>query len=119
MGPVFLGLFLDLKNVQLSQVSFPFYIVTGILVALGVFMYFAPLPEVKAAGEDEADESSASSYAKGKTNVFQMPHLILGGVALFLYVGVETLPMASIIGFARPSLVKECRILKGMPNTFL
>lgn len=101
MGPLFLGLFLDLKNVQLSQVSFPFYIVTGILVTLGIFMYFAPLPEVKAAGEDEADESSASSYANGKTSVFQMPHLLLGVLALFLYVGVETLPMASIIGFAK------------------
>lgn len=101
MGPVFLGLFLDLKNVQLSQVSLPFYIVTGILVALGIFMYFAPLPEVKAVGEDEGDESSASTYAAGKSSVFQMTHLLLGVMALFLYVGVETLPMASIIGFAK------------------
>ncbi len=101
MGPVFLGLFLDLKNVQLSQVSFPFYIVTGILVTLGIFMYFAPLPEVKAAGEDETEESSASSYANSKSSVFQIPHLMLGVLALFLYVGVETLPMASIIGFAK------------------
>jgi len=101
MGPVFLGLFLDLKNVQLNQVSFPFYIVTGILVALSVFIYFAPLPEVKAAGEDEADNSEASAYAAGKTSIFQMPHLLLGVLALFFYVGVETLPMASIIGFAK------------------
>ncbi len=101
MGPVFLGLFLDLKYVQLSQVSFPFYIVTAILVALGAFMYFAPLPEVKAAGEDETEESITSSYAAGKTSVFQMPHLLLGVIALFSYVGVETLPMASIIGFAK------------------
>ncbi len=101
IGPVFLGLFLDLKNVHLSQVSFPFYIVTGILVALGIFMYFAPLPELKAAGEDESDESSTMAYASGKTSVFQMPHLLLGILALFLYVGVETLPMASIIGFAK------------------
>jgi len=101
MGPVFLGLFLDLKNVQLDQVSFPFYIVSGILVALSVFMYFAPLPEVKAAGEDESDASVASAYATGKTSIFQMPHLLLGVLALFFYVGVETLPMASIIGFAK------------------
>ena len=101
MGPVFLGLFLDLKNVHLNQVSFPFYIVTAILVALSVFIYFAPLPEVKAAGEDETDQSTASTYATGKTSVFQMPHLLLGVLALFFYVGVETLPMASIIGFAK------------------
>lgn len=101
MGPVFLGLFLDLKNVQLNQVSFPFYIVAGILVVLSVFIYFAPLPEVKAVGEDETDESAAGNYASKKTSIFQMPHLLLGVLALFFYVGVETLPMASIIGFAK------------------
>lgn len=102
LGPVFLGLFLDLKNVQLSQVSLPFYIVTGILMALAIFMYFAPLPEVKAAGEDETETSSESaSYGNSKNSVFQMPHLLLGVLALFFYVGVETLPMVSIIGYAK------------------
>lgn len=104
MGPVFLGLFLDLKNVQLNQVSLPFYIVTGILVVLSVFIYFAPLPEVKAAGEDETDVTASTSYAANKTSIFQMPHLLLGVMALFFYVGVETLPMASIIGFAKSIL---------------
>jgi fucose permease len=33
----------------------------------------------------------------------QFPHLLLGVLALFLYVGIETLPMASIIGFAKAS----------------
>ncbi len=102
LGPVFLGLFLDLKNVQLGQVSLPFYIVTGILLLLAVFIKFSPLPEVKAEGEDEdAVESKSDSYAAGKTSIFQMPHLLLGALALFFYVGVETLPMASIIGFAK------------------
>jgi MFS transporter, FHS family, L-fucose permease len=102
MGPVFLGLFLDLKNVQLSHVSLPFYIVTGILVMLAVFIKFSPLPEVKAEGEDEDTVVNISdSYAAGKTSIFQMPHLLLGALALFFYVGVETLPMASIIGFAK------------------
>ncbi|MGC3978610.1 MAG: MFS transporter [Paludibacteraceae bacterium] len=102
LGPVFLGLFLDLKNVELNQVSFPFYIVTFILVALGVFIYFAPLPEIKAVGEDESENATiASTYANSKKSIFQMPHLLLGALALFFYVGVETLPMASIIGFAK------------------
>lgn len=101
IGPVFLGLFLDLKNVQLNQVSLPFYIVTGILLILAVFIFFAPLPEVKAAGEDEAGKDVSNSYAANKSSIFQMPHLLLGVLALFFYVGVETLPMASIIGFAK------------------
>lgn len=109
LGPVFLGLFLDLKNVKLDQVSFPFYIVTGILIALAVFIHFAPLPEVKAAGEDESDTdtTNTSNYAASKTSVFQMPHLLMGVLALFFYVGVETLPMASIIGFAKSVLGED------------
>ena len=101
LSSLFLGLFMDLNNVVLDDVIVPFYIVTGILVALGVFMIFAPLPEVKAEGEDETDEAAISGYAAGKTSIFQFPHLLLGVVALFIYVGVETLPMVSIIGFAK------------------
>jgi FHS family L-fucose permease-like MFS transporter len=101
IAPVFLGIFIDLKEVKVDDIILPFYIVTGILFVLGIFVYFAPLPEVKAAGEDDDDESAQSSYAAGKTSVLQFPHLMLGVLALFLYVGIETLPMASIIDFAR------------------
>jgi len=100
IAPVFLAFFIDLEEVRLDDVVLPFYIVTGILVFLGIFVYFAPLPEVKAAGEDD-DETIASSYAAGKKSILQFPHLLLGVLALFLYVGIETLPMASIIDFAR------------------
>lgn len=101
LSSLFLGLFMDLNNVVLDDVIVPFYIVTGILVALGIFMIFAPLPEVKAEGEDESDEAATSGYAANKTSIFQFPHLLLGVAALFIYVGVETLPMVSIIGFAK------------------
>ena len=72
-------------------------------MGLAVFMYFAPLPEVKAAGEDESTDASANesgSYGNSKKSIFQMPHVLLGVLALFCYVGVETLPMVSIIGYA-------------------
>jgi FHS family L-fucose permease-like MFS transporter len=101
LAPVFLGIFIDLQDVRVEDIVLPFYIVTGILVALGIFVYFAPLPEVKAEGEDEGEGGDEASYAAGKTSVLQFPHLMLGVVALFLYVGIETLPMASIIDFAR------------------
>ncbi|MEZ5072254.1 MAG: glucose/galactose MFS transporter [Bacteroidales bacterium] len=100
LSSLFLGLFIDLANVNVEDIVLPFYIVTGILAVLGVFVYFAPLPEVKAVGEDE-DEATESSYAAGKTSILQFPHLMLGVFTLFLYVGIETLPMASIIDFAR------------------
>ncbi len=99
IAPLFLGLFIDLANVQLDDIALPFYIVTGILVALGIGIYFMPLPEVKAEGEDET-EVAASSYSANKTSIMQFPHLLLGVLALFIYVGIETLPMVSVIDFA-------------------
>ena len=64
----------------------------------------APLPDVKAAGEDESesgDETAVSSYADGKTSILQFPHLLLGCLALFLYVGVETISLATATGYAK------------------
>jgi fucose permease len=99
--PVFLGIFLDLNHVELSQMSLPFYLVTGILVLLGVFTYFSPLPEVKAPGEDEPGTDGPGGIVTEKQGIFGIPHLYLGVVALFFYIGVEVLPMASVIDFAK------------------
>lgn len=103
IAPLFLGLFIDLTHVRLDDIIMPFYIVTGILVILGIFIYFTNLPEVKAEGEDETSGEALSSYAAGKKSIFEFPHLMLGVLALFVYVGIETLPMASIIDFAKAS----------------
>ncbi|MEN8229901.1 MAG: MFS transporter [Bacteroidota bacterium] len=102
VAPVFLGLFIDLSNVQLDDVVLPFYIVTGILTLVGILIYFAPLPELKAAGEDDDDTTvSESSYAAGKRSVLQFPHLLLGVAALFATCGIEGLPLITIIDFGR------------------
>ena len=101
IGPLFLGMFLDIHNAKLDDVTLPFYLVAFILVALGIFIYFAPLPEVKASGEDEENDNSVESITGNKTSILQFPHLLLGVLALFVYVGVETLPMASMLDFAR------------------
>jgi fucose permease len=99
--PVFLGIFLDLNHVELNQMSIPFYLVTGILVLLGVFTYFSPLPEVIAPGENENGPDDQGGTAAKKLGIFRIPHLYLGVVALFFYIGVEVLPMASVIDFAK------------------
>ncbi len=101
LGPLFLGIFLDINNAKLEDITFPFYLVAGILAGLGIFMYFAPLPEVKAEGEDETDQEASSSITGNKTSIMQFPHLLLGVATLFIYVGVETLPMASMLDFAK------------------
>ena len=67
-----------------------------------IMAFFAPLPEVKAAGEDESEnEAEACPYAATKTSVFQFPHLLLGCLALFLYVGVETVSLGTLVDYAK------------------
>ncbi|WP_293716175.1 glucose/galactose MFS transporter [uncultured Parabacteroides sp.] len=100
IAPIFLGIFLNLGDVKLEDIKLPFYFISGIFVLLGILVAFVPLPEVKAEGEDENDETAASSYAANKTSIWQFPHLLLGLVSLLFYVGVETLAMASIVDYA-------------------
>lgn len=93
-----------IKDTSLSDLNLPFAIIIGIFLVLGVIALMAPLPEVKAAGEDDIAEdknSNANQYTDGKTSIFQFPHLLLGCLALFLYVGVETISLATATGYAK------------------
>lgn len=57
-------------DTQLSDLYMPFTIIIAIFLLLGVIALLAPLPDVKAAGEDESDTTTASnSYADGKTSI--------------------------------------------------
>ena len=89
-------------DTQLSDLYMPFTIIIAIFLLLGVIALLAPLPDVKAAGEDESDTTTSSnSYADGKTSILQFPHLLLGCLALFFYVGVETISLATATGYAQ------------------
>jgi len=102
VASLMLAVFMDLANVHIEDTIIPFYIISGVLVVMGVLYYFAPLPEVKATGEeDNNDVSSASSYSSSKTSIFQFPHLLLGVAAIFFDVGVEYIALGSINDYAK------------------
>lgn len=98
IAPIFLGLFLDLNNVDLKDIILPFYIIIGIFLLLFILILCTPLPEIKAIGEDE--KSINSPLPNTRMNILQYPHLLLGFISLFCYVGVETLAMSSIVDYA-------------------
>ena len=91
----------DVSLIQIEDLDKAFYIIIAAFVVLGIMAFMAPLPEVKAAGEDESDDTAAACpYAAGKTSVWQFPHLLLGCLALFLYVGVETVSLGTLVDYA-------------------
>jgi fucose permease len=100
VASLMLALFMDLSNVHIEDTILPFYIISGVLIVMGFLYYFAPLPEVKAIGEDDDDVSATSSYAASKTSIFQFPHLLLGVLAIFFDIGVEYIALGTINDYA-------------------
>ena len=101
IAPLFLALVINksVDQVVLTDIYLPIVIIIGIFLLLGVLALLAPLPDVKAAGED--DESTEDCpYAADKTSIWQFPHLLLGVLALFIYVGVETISLGTLIDYA-------------------
>ena len=104
LGPIFLSLFINVKQPDIAKAAIPFGIAAGVIALFALLMVFISLPEITAEGENETivdtDDETVLAINR-KKSVWQIPHLMLGVIALFLYVGVETLPMASVIDFAK------------------
>jgi FHS family L-fucose permease-like MFS transporter len=82
-------------NELASRVILPYVLIVIVLAVLAVLIYFSGLPEIDTDHEDETVAAANS----GKTSVFEFPHLILGVIALFLYVGAEVIAGDSIISY--------------------
>lgn len=87
------------KAVQLDalaeRVILPYIIIVVVLILLGLLVYFSSLPEIDTDHEDAATATSNTN----KTSVFQFPNLVLGVLALFLYVGAEVIAGDTIISY--------------------
>jgi fucose permease len=83
-----------LLNTMADSVVTPYIVMAVVLVILGVLIRKAPLPHVEAEPIDETQGG-----ASAKTSIFQFPHLWLGVLALFLYVGVEVIAGDTIISY--------------------
>jgi glucose/galactose transporter len=101
IAPLFLAWIIgkELNLVVFADLNKPFYIIVAIFILLGLIALLAPLPEVKAVGEDESNAADCP-YAAKKTSIWQFPHLLLGIFTLFMYVGVETVSLGTLVDYA-------------------
>jgi len=84
----------SLLNTMADSVVTPYIVMAIVLFLLGILIRKAPLPHV------EADPIKASETGgKTKSSIFQFPHLWLGVLALFVYVGVEVIAGDTIISY--------------------
>lgn len=117
LAPILLGLFLQLEEADkiakdiatipadqyqtaldaiARQVIRPYLGITAVLLLLSLWIAQAKLPEVQGNEEESTDHHSLSSHKK---SLWDFPHVILGFIALFFYVGVEVLAGDTIIAY--------------------
>ncbi len=72
-----------------SRVVTPYIVMAVVLVILALLIRKSSLPDIDPSAANAQPEGK--STATGKTSVFQFPHLLLGVLCLFLYVGVEVM----------------------------
>lgn len=80
-----------------SRVIVPYYIISAVLIVIAVAIWKSALPEIQDSHEDVSEKNEESP----KSSVFQYPHLLLGVLALFLYVGVEVIAGDTIISYGK------------------
>ncbi|MBD8898666.1 sugar MFS transporter [Rhodanobacter sp. DHG33] len=75
-----------LLNDFAAKVHLPYMVMAAVLVAIAIWVVRSTLPEIKPAGAND-------EHAIGHTgnSIFSFPHLWLGVLCLFLYVGVEVM----------------------------
>ncbi|MUP45099.1 glucose/galactose MFS transporter [Gramella sp. BOM4] len=117
IAPILIGLFLQLEkadelrseiaslsaaelnselNAMAMRVIPPYIGIIAVLLLLALWVYKSALPEVD--NEEEEGEVVAGQPVVKKT-VFDYPHVILGVISLFLYVGVEVIAADTIISY--------------------
>jgi fucose permease len=84
----------QLLDTMADSVYTPYIVMAIVLFICGLLVRKAPLPNVEA-----AESKTLKDGETAKTSIFQFPHLWLGILALFVYVGAEVIAGDSIIAY--------------------
>lgn len=94
------GMTVEAKNTALDALAAraiaPYSIIALSLFLLGIMMRYSPLPEIE--NEDDSEKENEEKQ-NDVASIFQLPHLLVGVLALFFYVGVEVIAGDTIIRY--------------------
>ena len=77
-----------------DSIFIPYVVMAIVLFVLGLLMRKAPLPDVKV-----ALDTNEQPHGESQKTIFEYPHLWLGTLTLFVYVGAEVIAGDSIIAY--------------------
>ncbi|MFZ2322514.1 MAG: sugar MFS transporter [Ignavibacteriaceae bacterium] len=76
------------KIMEASSVQTPYLILTGMLVVIAIIIAMFKLPKIEAASQSSSS-GSGNSYDHEHKSAWGYKHLVLGAIAIFVYVGGE------------------------------
>ena len=79
-------------NALAARLILPYVIMSVVLAGLAIMVLKAHMPEIK----EEESSKDQQVELKGKNSVFAFPHLVLGIICIFVYVGVEVIAIDTI-----------------------
>jgi len=86
----------EIKLNELAQrIINPYIFMAIVLFLIGIALKFIKLPNIN------TENNESSNAENEKNSIFQFPHLLLGVVTLFLYVGIEVIAGDTIIRYGQ------------------
>jgi glucose/galactose transporter len=79
----------NLLNELSGRIIYPYLVMAIVLFLLALMIRKSPLPDIDASKANA--EPIGENTAANKTSVLQFPHLLLGVLCIFVYVGVEVM----------------------------
>lgn len=80
-----------LKNTMLQELAsrliIPYIVLTAVLIVLAISIKMSSLPEITL----DEDESDGNNTVASRSSIFQYPHVWLGFICIFVYVGAEVM----------------------------
>jgi MFS transporter, FHS family, L-fucose permease len=84
IAPIFVSILIVTDSNDPKAVQGPFMIIGIITIVILGVMFFLKLPEIK--GEEDSTSGAKKTY---KSSAFKYPHMWLGSLAIFFYMGIE------------------------------
>ncbi len=91
---------MDALNELASRLVLPYIVIAIALFLLAVMIKLSPLPDT-IEGEEHSNDESLMGFIRQIPGALKIPHMLLGVMALFFYVGVEVMAGDSISQFGR------------------
>ena len=80
-----------------QRMMFPYAFLGVLLVGVGLFIRYSPLPEINT----EAESKEVADSHGGKKYIVQFPYLVLGAVAMLMHIGTQAVAIDSIIRYGQ------------------